>query len=310
MLVEKELAGLAPRSETVITIGVFDGVHSGHKYLLSKLAEQSKNDKLISCVITFKQHPQNLLNPQSRLPFLTNLPQKTKLLRDEGVQIIIALTFTLELAQTSARQFIELLKRCLNMRSLILGPDFTLGRSQEGNVDLLRNLSGDMDFELTVMPHLRIDGEIVSSTAIRDALIKGDIKKANKMLGRYFSLEGRIIMGSGRGMELGFPTANLDIETERALPSDGIYATWAYLDSKRYPSVTNIGKRPTFGEDDRTVEVYIIGFEGNLYRQQLKIDIIERLRDEQKFTTTLALQDQIADDVRQAEALLAQIDNK
>lgn len=310
MLVEKELAGLAPRSETVITIGVFDGVHSGHKYLLSKLAEQSKNDKLISCVITFKQHPQNLLNPQSRLPFLTNLPQKTKLLRDEGVQIIIALTFTLELAQTSARQFIELLKRYLNMRSLILGPDFTLGRSQEGNVDLLRNLSGDMDFELTVMPHLRIDGEIVSSTAIRDALIKGNIKKANKMLGRYFSLEGRIIMGSGRGMELGFPTANLDIETERALPSDGIYVTWAYLDNKRYPSVTNIGKRPTFGKDDRTVEVYIIGFEGNLYRQQLKIDIIERLRDEQKFTTTSALQDQIADDVRQAEALLAQLDNK
>ena len=145
MLLEKELAGLSPKSETVLTIGVFDGVHSGHKYLLSKLFEQSKNDKLISGVITFKQHPQRLLNPQFSPPFLTNLPQKIKLLRDEGVQIIIALTFTLELAQTGARQFIGLLQKYLKMRSLVLGPDFTLGRSQEGNVDLLRNLSGDMN---------------------------------------------------------------------------------------------------------------------------------------------------------------------
>jgi len=164
-----------------------------------------------------------------------------------------------------------------------------------------------MNFKLTVVPHLKINGEIVSSTAIRDALIKGDIKKANQMLGRYFSLEGCIITGSGRGMELGFPTANLDIETERVLPSDGIYATWAYIDNKRYPSVTNIGRRPTFGENERIIEVYIIGFEGNLYRHQLKIDIIEKLRDEQKFATTGALQDQIADDVKQAGALLARL---
>ena len=310
MLLEKELAGLSPKSETVLTIGVFDGVHSGHKYLLSDLIEQSKTDKLISGVITFKQHPQRLLNPQFSPPFLTNLPQKIKLLRDEGVQIIIALTFTLELAQTSARQFIGLLQKYLKMRSLVLGPDFTLGRSQEGNVDFLRNLGGNMNFKLTVVPHLKIDGEIVSSTAIRDALIKGDIKKANQMLGRYFSLEGRIITGSGRGTELGFPTANLDIETERAFPSDGIYATWAYIDNQRYPSVTNIGKRPTFGENERIVEVYIIGFEGNLYRHQLKIDIIEKLRDEQKFATTGALQQQIADDVRQAGALLARPNDK
>jgi len=307
MLLEKELAGLSPKSETVLTIGVFDGVHSGHKYLLSKLVEQSKNDNLVNVVITFKQHPQRLLNPQFSPPFLTNLPQKIKLLRDEGVQIIIALTFTLELAQTGARQFIGLLQKYLKMRSLVLGPDFTLGRSQEGSVDLLRNLSGNMNFKLTVVPHLKINGEIVSSTAIRDALIKGDIKKANQMLGRYFSLEGCIITGSGRGMELGFPTANLDIETERVLPSDGIYATWAYIDNKRYPSVTNIGRRPTFGENERIIEVYIIGFEGNLYRHQLKIDIIEKLRDEQKFATTGALQDQIADDVKQAGALLARL---
>ncbi len=310
MLLEEKLAGLAPRSETLLTIGVFDGVHLGHKYLLSKLVEQSKNDKLISCVITFKQHPQGLFNPQSGPPFLTNLTQKTKLLSDEGAQIIIALTFTLELAQTDARQFIELLQKYLKIRGLFLGPDFTLGRNQEGNAEYLRNLGRDMNFNLTVVPHLKIDGEIISSTAIRNALAKGDIKKVNRMLGRHFSLEGRVITGSGRGVELSFPTANLDIEPGRALPSDGIYATWAYLDDKRYPSVTNIGKRPTFGDNERTVEVYIIDFQDNLYRHQLKIDIIEKLRDERKFATAEALQDQIADDVIQATALLAQLNCK
>ena len=294
----------------MLTIGVFDGVHSGHKYLLSKLAEQSKNNNLVSGVITFKQHPQGLLNPQSSPPFLTNLPQKIKLLRNEGVQIIIALTFTPELAQTSAMQFIGLLQKYLKMRSLVLGPDFTLGRSQEGNVDLLRNLSVDMNFDLTVVQHLKIDGKIVSSTAIRDALMKGDIKKANHMLGRYFSLEGSIITGSGIGTKLGFPTANIDIEKERVLPSDGIYATWAYIDNKRYPSVTNIGKRPTFGGNERIVEVYIIDFDDNLYRHQIKIDIIEKLRDEREFVTIRALQDQIADDVKQAGILLAQLNGK
>ncbi|MFH1662477.1 MAG: bifunctional riboflavin kinase/FAD synthetase [Chloroflexota bacterium] len=310
MLLEDELAGLAPRSETILTIGVFDGVHLGHKHLLSKLVEQSKNDKLISCVITFKQHPQGLFNSQSAPPFLTNLTQKTKLLNDAGAQIIIALTFGLELAQTGARQFADLLQKYLKMRGLVLGPDFTLGRNKEGNVDFLRNLGNAMNFNLTVVPHLKIDGEIVSSTAIRDALLKGDIKKVNRMLGRHFSLEGRIITGSGRGTDLGFPTANLDIEAERALPSDGIYATWAYIDNKRYKSITNIGKRPTFGDNERIVEVYIIDFQDNLYRHQLKIDIIEKLRDEKKFTTAEALQCQIADDIKQAEALLSQLNSE
>lgn len=310
MSLEEELAGLSPKNETALTVGVFDGVHTGHKSLLSKLIEQSKHDSLISGVITFKQHPLRLLQPQFSPPFLTNLTQKIQLLGDEGVQIINALTFTLELAQTGAREFIALLQKYLKMQSLILGPDFTLGRSQEGNVDLLHSLADNMGFKLTVVPHLTIDGEIVSSTAIRKALSNSDMKKANKMLGRYFSLDGIIITGSGRGTGLGFPTANMDVEPERALPSDGIYATWAYIDRQRYPSVTNIGKRPTFGENERNIEVFIMDFDGNLYRRPLKIDIIEKLRDEQKFATAEALQMQIADDVRLAGALLAGLNDK
>jgi riboflavin kinase/FMN adenylyltransferase len=308
MLLEKELERLEPKSDTVLTIGVFDGVHSGHKYLLAKLIEQSNNNKLISGVITFKQHPHTLFNPQSSPPLLTNLTQKTKLIMDAGIQSIIALTFTNEIAQTEARQFIYLLQKHLKMHNLILGPDFTLGRNQEGNIDFLRLLEKDMDFTLTLVPHLKIDGEIVSSTAIRDALSKGDIGKANRMLGRPFSIEGGVISGNRRGIELGFPTANLKIEAECAIPSDGIYATWAYVDKQRYPSVTNIGKRPSFDNNDKTIEVYIMGFNDNLYHQQLKIDIIEKLRSERKFITTDALRRQIADDVEKANVLLSRLE--
>ncbi|MBA7476202.1 Bifunctional riboflavin kinase/FMN adenylyltransferase [subsurface metagenome] len=304
MSVEEELAGLTPQKGMLLTIGVFDGVHLGHKYLLSELVEQARLKDLISGVVTFKQHPQRLLKPQSSLPFLTNLPQKIKLLKDEGVEAIITLSFTLELAQTGAHQFVSLLQKYLRMRGLVLGPDFSLGRNKEGNVAVLRALGQSMNFSLTVVPEITINGEVVSSTAIRNTLSRGNMRKVHDMLGRYFSLEGRVISGTGRGVELGFPTANLDIDPERALPADGIYATWTYIENQRYQSVTNIGKRPTFGESEQTVEVYILNFQGNLYRHELKIDIIKRLRREQRFDTIEELKKQIEEDIKQARAIL------
>ena len=304
MSVEEELAGLTPQKGMLLTIGVFDGVHLGHKYLLSELVEQARLKDLISGVVTFKQHPQRLLKPQSSLPFLTNLPQKIKLLKDEGVEAIITLSFTLELAQTGTHQFVSLLQKYLRMRGLVLGPDFSLGRNKEGNVAVLRALGQSMNFSLTVVPEITINGEVVSSTAIRSALAIGDMKRVHDMLGRDFSLEGRVISGTGRGVELGFPTANLDIDPERALPADGIYATWTYIENQRYQSVTNIGKRPTFGESEQTVEVYILNFQGNLYRHELKIDIIKRLRREQRFDTIEELKKQIEEDIKQARAIL------
>ena len=304
MSVEEELAGLTPQKGMLLTIGVFDGVHLGHKYLLSELVEQARLKDLISGVVTFKQHPQRLLKPQSSLPFLTNLPQKIKLLKDEGVEAIITLSFTLELAQTGTHQFVSLLQKYLRMCGLVLGPDFTLGRNKEGNVAVLRALGQSMNFGLTVVPEITINGEVVSSTAIRNTLSRGNMRKVHDMLGRYFSLEGRVISGTGRGVELGFPTANLDIDPERALPADGIYATWTYIENQRYQSVTNIGKRPTFGESEQTVEVYILNFQGNLYRHELKIDIIKRLRREQRFDTIEELKKQIEEDIKQARAIL------
>lgn len=304
MSIEAELASLSPTKGMLLAIGVFDGVHIGHKHLLSELVRQARQRNLISGVITFGQHPKNVLKAGASRPFLTSLPQKIKLLKEQAVEVVITLSFTLELAQLGSSQFISLLRQHLKMQGLVLGPDFALGRNREGDIEALRTLSESLDFSLTVVPHAVLNGEIVSSTAIRNALAGGDIEKVHRMLGRYFSLEGKVITGSGRGAELGFPTANLDIDPGQALPADGIYASRAHIDDRQRRAVTNIGKRPTFDETERTVETYILDYRGDLYRRQLKVDIIQKLRDEKRFGTVAALKKQIEQDIKQARAIL------
>ena len=304
MRVEEELVGLLPKKDMLLTIGVFDGVHLGHKYLLSQLAEHARQQDLLSGVVTFRQHPQEVLSPQTRLPFLTDLAERTNLLKNEGVEAIIPLSFTSEIAQLSARQFVSLLMRYLRMRGLVIGPDFTLGRNREGNIDSLRTLGQDMNFTVTVIPLIMINGEVVSSTAIRNALANGDMKRVLNLAGHPFSLNGRVTSGTGRGLELGFPTANLDIVPEQALPADGVYATWAYIDGKAFKSMTNVGKRPTFGGSQRTVEVYVLDYHSDLYGCELRIDIMARLRSEGRFDTVDKLKKQITEDIEQGRAIL------
>jgi len=304
MQVEEELAEIAPKKDMLLTIGVFDGVHLGHQHLISLLTEQARQQNLLNGVVTFRQHPQEVLSPQTKLPFLTDLTRRANLLKNEGVEAIIILSFTRELAQLSARQFVSLLKKYLRMRGIVTGPDFALGRNREGSTDTLRALGQDMNFSVIVIPPVMVNGEVVSSTAIRKALADGDMKRVSNLIGRPFSLHGHVITGSGRGVELGFPTANLDMDSEQALPVEGVYATWAYIDDKAYQSMTNIGKRPTFGGSQPTVEVHVPDYLGDLYGRELKIDIIERLRSEKKFDTVEELKKQIAEDVKQGRAIL------
>lgn len=304
MQVEEELAKLSPSKDMLLAIGVFDGVHLGHKYLLSQLKEHARQEDLLSGVVTFRQHPQAVLLPRTKLPCLTDLAQRIKLLKNEGIDAIITLSFTRELAQLSTRQFIGLLKKHLRMRGLVIGPDFALGRNREGDANTLRTLGHDMGFSVTVIPPVVINGEVVSSTAIRNALAGGDMRKVGNLIGRPFSLYGRVITGAGRGIGLGFPTANLDVDRQQALPPDGVYATWAYIDGKAYQSMTNIGRRPTFGDSERAVEVYILDYHGELYGHKLRIDIIERLRREERFDTAEELKRQVAEDIKQGRAIL------
>ena len=304
MQVETELSMLSPDKDTILTIGVFDGVHLGHKHLIAELKKQAKEKNSLSGTVTFNQHPVAVLSSRTGLPFLTDLATRTDLLKQEGIDIIAVLSFTRETAQLEAREFVGLLKEHFKMHGLIIGPDFVLGRERGGNIALLRKLGQEMDFSVTVVPPLEIDGEIVSSTAIRNALASGDVEKVQKLSGRPFNLHGVIIRGTGRGAELGFPTANLDIDPQQALPADGVYATRAHVDAETYKSMTNIGTCPTFNGTKRTVEVYILEYHGNLYGKALKIDIMKRLRPEKRFHSPEQLVTQMVEDVKQGSALL------
>jgi riboflavin kinase/FMN adenylyltransferase len=303
MSFKEEIAAFSPRQDTLLAIGVFDGVHLGHKALLSELKRQSDEKSLVAGVVTFHKHPATVLPGQQQLPHLTSLTEKIRLLREEGVAFIVTLSFTLELAQVSAGHFVNLLKKHLRMRGLVIGTDFALGRNREGDAETLARLGRSTDFSLTVVPPMKLSGEVVSSTAIRNALTGGDVDKVRQMTGRYFRLEERVVTGNGRGADLGYPTANLDTDPEQALPADGVYASWAYIDSNPLPAVTSIGRRPTFGDGERIVEVHILNYQGNLYGSRMKIDIIERLRGEMRFDSTTALTNQIEDDIRKAEGI-------
>jgi riboflavin kinase/FMN adenylyltransferase len=304
MSVEQELGELSPQKEMLLTIGVFDGVHLGHKHLISQLKELARKKGCLSGVITFSQHPREVLSPQTRLPSLTGIEQRLALLRDEGVDIVIPLPFTPQLAALRPEQFLSLLKEYLKMKGLVIGPDFALGKDRQGDTSALRRLGQEMGFSVTVVPPLTIDGQVVSSTAIRKALAKGDMKRTQRLLGRPFRLQGRVVAGDGRGTDLGFPTANLEVEPGQALPAGGVYACRAHIDGRTYSAMTNIGHRPTFGGGQRMVEVYLLDYNGDLYGRELAIDIIGRLRDEKKFDTPEQLKEQIAEDIIQGKDML------
>jgi riboflavin kinase/FMN adenylyltransferase len=305
MGIEQELANIAPQGETLLTIGVFDGVHAGHRHLLGKLQQRAAEKNLLSGVVTFNPHPQTILHPHNQLPWLSNVEDRTKSLQELGIDIVAVLTFTPKVAQLSAREFMSLIKKHLRMRGIMVGPDFTLGRGGEGNINLLRSLGREMKFSVEVIPPYTIDGEVVSSTLIRQALVQGDMRRIERLMGRYFHLRGKVITSDKRGRVLGFPTANLDIKPQQALPGNGIYATITQVDGKQFPSATNIGIRPTFGDGEKTVETHLLKYNGDLYGKEIRVEFVQKLRDEQRFPSYEELKVQIERDVREAEVILA-----
>jgi len=199
----------------------------------------------------------------------------------------------------------SLLNKHLKMRGIMVGPDFTLGRGGEGNINLLRTLGDEMKFTVEVIPPYMIDGEVVSSTLIRQALIQGDMRRVEKLMGRHFYLAGKVITSDKRGRVLGFPTANLDTKPQQALPGNGIYATITQVDGKQFSSATNIGTRPTFGKGKRMVETHLLNYKGNLYGKEIRVEFVQKLRDEKRFASSEELKVQIEKDITDTETVLA-----
>lgn len=306
MSLAEELARLAPPGETCLTIGVFDGVHLGHQRLVQRLRSLAQARGLLSGVITFHQHPLAVLAPQDHPTYLTSLEERLDLLRGLGVDFITTLTFTPEMARLGAREFLLLLREHLKLRGLVIGPDFTLGRGREGDEGTLRALGREMGFAVEAVPPVRLGGQVVSSTAIRQALGQGDMPTARRLLGRPFSLGGPVVRGAERGHLLGYPTANLSVDHRHTLPPDGVYAARAILAGRANPAAAYIGRRPTFGEKERTVEVFLLDFQGDLYGQGLRVEFLERVRPDMAFPSTQELKAQIERDVAHIRGVLAQ----
>ena len=305
MKIDHELASITPQGETLLTIGVFDGVHAGHRYLVRRLRQQAAKENLLSGVVTFNPHPQSVLHPACELPWLSDLDDRITTLQQLGLDVVTVLTFTPKLAQLSARDFMSLLRKYLKMRGVIVGPDFVLGRGGEGNIGLLRTLGDDMKFTVDVVPPFTIEGEVVSSTLIRQALARGDMSRVEKSMGRRFYLKGKVITSNKRGRLLGFPTANLDIKPQQALPDNGIYATITLVNGERFPSATNVGTRPTFGKGQRMVETHLLNYKGDLYGKEIRVEFVKKVRDEQRFPSTDQLVVQMGKDVQEVDAILA-----
>ncbi len=306
MRIEQELAAVVPQRDTLLTIGVFDGVHAGHRRLLERLQLRAADRSLLSGVVTFDPHPQSVLHPDSELPWLSNVEDRVQAIKDLNIDLVAVLTFTHEVALLTSQQFMTMLKTHLRMRGIIVGPDFALGQGREGGIDRLHALGHQLGFSVETVPRYTVNGEAVSSTLIRQALAEGNTRKVQRMLGRYFHVGGTVVTSAKRGRELGFPTANIDISPQQALPGDGIYATIAHVDGGRFPSATNVGTRPTFGDMQRTVEAYLLNYKGDLYGRELRVEFVQKLRDEQRFPNSEELTRQIERDVQEVEVILAE----
>ena len=304
MSLRQRLASFAPDKETVLTIGVFDGVHLGHQHLLQQLTRLAQPDYLPT-VFTFTNHPITVLRPGTQVRYITTPEQRTRLLKAQGIQLVVGLEFTLEDSRVTARDFATILVETLGMKGLLMGPDSAVGHNRQGDINFLRQLSPQLGFWVEEVQPLVLDGSPVQSRRIREAIWCGDVEAGTRLLGRNFSLAGKVVLGDRRGRDLGFPTANLEIDPEVIIPGDGIYATWAIIDGVRHPSATSIGVRPTFGPGERLVEAYVMDFDADLYGKHLCVEFVRKLRDQEHFSTVDALVDQINRDVADCRLALA-----
>lgn len=289
----------------VATVGNFDGIHLGHQAIIRRVVEEARRERCPAVVISFDPHPQRLMHPERRPFYLITSPEeKTRLLEGLGVDAVLLIPFTLEYARTTAEEFVRgLLAERLHIRKIIIGHDTTFGRAKEGNAAFLRDSGARLGFEVEVMNAVRVGETTVSSTRIREALLAGDVRLAASLLGRPYNLGGKVIPGYRRGGRLGFPTANISPEKE-LVPGRGVYAVRVLLEGNLYQGALSIGINPTFTDQKRSVEVYILDFHDEIYGRTLDLRFIDRLRDEIRFQTPEALVAQIEKDIIRVREIL------
>lgn len=286
---------------TVLTLGVFDGLHLGHQLIMRTVVERARATGAVPTVITFDPHPRAVLHPESAPPLLQTFDQKIEAFGVLGIEQTIVVRFTPEFANIRAADFLrETVKARLHAQEVYLGKGFAFGHGREGNIELLQRLAAESNFVAGEVPEVSFRGRRVSSSKIRELLAKGHVNLARRMLGRPYGVEGQVAGGAERGRQLGFPTANLHPQN-RVIPKNGVYVTGTLIDGQWRRSVTNVGLRPTFGDAlEPSVETFVMNWSGDLYGDVVRVRFLYRLRDERKFGSIDELKTQIARDVSRA----------
>jgi riboflavin kinase/FMN adenylyltransferase len=287
-----------------LAIGVFDGVHLGHQQIIRQTIADARQHSALALVVTFDRHPNSVVAPERVPALIYSRTQKSREVESLGADALLEITFDKSFSEKSGDVFIRELARDLGkIHSICVGADFVFGHKRSGNVTLLKQLGGEIGFTVHGLAAVALDGEIVSSTRIREAIRDGDLDAASQMLGRPYAISGRVVEGDRLGRQLGFPTANLDAAS-LILPPNGIYCSSTKLNGQLYHVALNIGFRPTVASaaPQLRVEAHLLDFDGNLYGEELEVDIAGKLRDERKFTSPAELREQIARDIAQIRA--------
>jgi riboflavin kinase/FMN adenylyltransferase len=282
---------------TVLTLGVFDGLHLGHQLIIRTVTERARAVGAVPTVITFDPHPRAVLHPESAPPLLQTFDQKVEAFGMLGLEQTVLIRFTREFARVRAEDFLrEVVRDRLQAREVYLGRGFAFGHNREGNIELLKKVSGRLGFHAEEVPEVRLRGQRISSSRIRGLLAEGRVNLARRMLGRPYGVEGRVERGQARGRSLGFPTANLRPQN-RVIPKHGVYVTATLIEGAWRRSVTNVGTRPTFQQTpEPSVETFVINWSGDLYGDVVRVRFLHRLRDERKFGSVDELKEQIERD--------------
>lgn len=288
-----------------LTVGVFDGVHRGHQQIIKKLTTGAHANDAPAVVLTFDPHPASVLGGHE-IKCLTLPDERVALLGNLGVDVVITERFTRELSAVTAHDFMSRLTHHLGLKHLLIGYDFALGKGREGNATRLTEIGSELGYGVEVVSALSDESGVISSTEIRKLIEVGNVREAARLLGRPYSLHGPVIHGDGRGRTIDVPTANITYSHEKMIPARGIYACWAYLNDIKYPAAINIGTNPTFTPDKQTpnVEAHLLDFRREIYGEDVRLEFVERLRDELRFNSVDVLLEQIWKDVEMTRKIL------
>ena len=298
MRIFDNLKSYSSEEQSVLTIGTFDGIHIGHNKILKKLVEESEKNKLSSLIMTFFPHPRMILQKSNEINMIDTIDEKIHLLEKMGIDNLIIHPFDDNFSKIRAKEFVEdILVKKLKIKQIIVGYDHRFGKDREASVEDLKKFGLDYMFHVNEIPAQEIDSITISSTKIREAILTGEIQKCNELLGRNFMLTGKVVYGEGLGKKMNFPTANIEIkENYKIIPKNGVYLIKTFMNSNIYFGMMNIGVRPTIGGKNKSLEIHFFNFKDDIYNKTISIEIMSKIRDEEKFSSIDKLKIQLKKD--------------